>query len=185
MKKTFTMAAVAMLAVAFWSTMGRADQGVPAAPDASAIETQVRHELVTLPFYGVYDDLNYAVMGDTVTLSGRVTRPTLKSDADAVVKRIPGIATVINQIEVLPLSTSDNRIRWAAYRALFNYNSPLFRYGLGGDPNIHIIVKNGHVTLKGVVSSASDKQIASMYMQHVFGVFSVTNELMVAQAARA
>jgi hyperosmotically inducible protein len=177
MKKNFTMAAMAVLAVAFWSSLGRADQTVP----SRGIEEKVRHELVTLPFYGVFDDLNYTVMGDTVTLTGQVTRPTLKSDAEAVVKRAPGVSAVVNQIEVLPLSSSDNYIRRAAYRALFNYNSPLHRYGLGAVPNIHIVVKNGHVTLKGVVSTIFDKQIASTYMNHVFGVFSVTNELRVGE----
>jgi len=179
MKKNFTIAAVAMLAVALWGTMGRADQRLPSPADSSGIEEKVRHELVTLPFYSVYDDLNYTVMGDTVTITGQVTRPTLRSDAEAVVKRVARISTVINQIEVLPLSPSDDYIRWAAYRTLFNYNSPLFRYGLGGDPNIHIIVKNGHVTLKGVVSNASDRQIATVYVKQVFGVFSVTNDLSV------
>jgi hyperosmotically inducible protein len=154
MKKRITIA-VALLAVALGSAMGRADQGLSAASDA-ALDGQVRRELIRLPFYGVFDDLNYAVMGDTVTLSGSVTRPTLRSDAEAVIKRIPGVNAVVNQIEVLPVSPADNYIRRAAYRTLFNYNSPLFRYGLGSDPDIHIIVKNGHVTLKGTVSSASD-----------------------------
>ena len=180
MKKNFTIATIALLAVAFWSTLGRADQSLPSAADSSSLEAKVRHELVLLPFYSVYDDLNYTVMGDTVTLTGQVTRPTLRSDAEAVVKRISEVSTVVNQIEVLPLSPSDNYIRRAAYGTLFNSNSPLFRYALGSDPSIHIIVENGHVTLKGAVSSALDKQFASMYVRQIFGVFSVTNDLNVA-----
>lgn len=141
------------------------------------MESKVHHALVMLPYYGAFDILNYSVMRDIVTLSGQVTRPTLKSDAETVVKRIPGVSTVVNQIEVLPLSFSDNYIRRAAYLKLFNSNSPLFRYGLGTAPSIRIIVDNGHVTLKGTVSSQSDKQTASMYVRQVFGVFSLTNDL--------
>ena len=185
MKKRFALAAFAVLAVAFGGSPGRADQTLPAPAGSAAIDEQVRHELVTLPYYSVYDDLNYTVLGDTVTLTGKVTRPIKKSDAEAAAKRVPGVRTVINQIEVLPLSPADNYIRWAAYRKLFHYNSPLFRYGLGGNPNIHVIVENGHVTLKGTVSTASDKQIATVYLKQVFGVFSVTNDLAVAQPGSA
>ena len=174
MKKVFSIAAIAALAAALSIAPGRASQTT-----TSPLEEQVRHELVTLPFYSLFDDLNYEVVGDTVTLSGHVTRPTLKSDAAAVVQRVPGVAVVVNNVEVLPVSPADNHIRRAAYRTLFNYNSPLFRYGLGGDPAIHILVENGHVTLKGFVSSEMHKQIATTYMRHLFGVFSVTNDLVV------
>jgi hyperosmotically inducible protein len=181
MKKNLAIVAIALFAVALGGALARADQMIPSPGNSAGIEQKVRHELVTLPFYSVYDDLNYSVMGGTVTLTGQVMRPTLKSDAEAAVKRVPGVSTVVNQIEVLPLSPSDNSIRWAAYRTLFNYNSPLHRYGLGAVPNIHIVVKNGHVTLKGVVSTSFDKQIASTYINHVFGVFSVTNDLRVGE----
>jgi hyperosmotically inducible protein len=178
MKKIFTGAAVAVLTMVLWGSPVRADQTI-SAPDASGIQEEVRHELATLPFYSVFDDLNFDVTGDTVTLTGAVTRPILKSDAEAAAQRVPGVRSVVNQIKVLPLSPFDNQIRWAAYRALFNYNSPLHRYGLGSSPSIRIVVENGHVTLKGVVSREADKQIASMYMNQVFGVFSVTNDLRV------
>jgi osmotically-inducible protein OsmY len=156
----------------------RADHA-PSAKGQASVEQQVRHELRMLPFYSIFDDLNYTVRGDTVTLTGKVTRPTLKSDAEAVVKRIEGVSKVDNQIEVLPLSSFDNRLRRAVYARLFNINSPLFRYGLGADPSIHIIVENGHVTLKGTVSNQSDKNIAGLYAGGIFGVFSVTNDLTV------
>jgi len=163
----------------------RADQTAPSTTGPAGIEAKVRHELVTLPFYSVYDDLNFEVTGDTVTLTGKVMRPTLKSDAEAVVRRIEGVSRVVNQIEVLPLSSWDNQVRRAVYLTLFTPNSPLFRYGLGADPSIHIIVQNGHVTLKGTVSNASDKQIAGMYVGQLFGVFSVTNDLSVANGVSA
>ena len=157
----------------------RADQSPASAAGPTSLSEQVRHELVMLPFYSVYDDLSYEVSGDTVTLSGAVTRPTLKSDAEAVVKRLEGVSKVDNQIVVLPLSTFDNQVRRAVYLALFSSNSPLFRYALGSDPSIHIIVDSGHVTLKGFVSSQADKTIAEMYVKGMFGVFSVTNQLTV------
>jgi len=139
---------------------------------------EVRHELVMLPYYSVFDWLQYEVKPDgTVILQGEVTRPTLKSDAENVVKRLEGVTRVVNQIEVLPLSPNDDRIRRAVYRALFNWNSPLFRYGMGAVPPIHIIVKNGHVTLKGVVASQADANLAYIKANSVPGVFSVKNEL--------
>jgi hyperosmotically inducible periplasmic protein len=139
---------------------------------------EVRHELLMLPYYSVFDWLQFDVKSDgTVTLSGQVTRPTLKSDAENDVKRIEGVEDVVNQIEVLPLSPNDDRIRRAVYRTIFNYNSPLFRYSMGAVPPIHIIVKNGHVTLKGSVSSQADANLAYMRARGVPGIFSVKNEL--------
>src|ERR1041384_6266660 len=165
MKRNWRMAPVALLAFALGIVPGHAaTANVSSATTAPSLAESVRHELVMLPFYSVYDDLNYAVNGDTVTLTGKPPRPTLKSDAEAVVKRIEGVSKVDNQIEVLPLSSFDNDVRRRVYSALFSSNSPLFRYGLGADPSIHIIVDNGHVTLKGTVSSDSDKQIANMYV---------------------
>ena len=140
----------------------------------------VRHELVMLPYYSIFDNLGYQVEGDTVTLYGEVTRPTLKSDAERVVKHIEGVNRVVNKIEVLPLSPFDNRIRMAEYRAIFGFG-PLYRYAMGANPSIHIIVDNGHVTLEGVVSNQGDKNIAGIRANGVAGVFSVTNNLQVAQ----
>jgi hyperosmotically inducible protein len=141
---------------------------------------EVRHELLMLPYYSVFDWLEFEVRPDwTLTLKGQVTRPTLKSDSENVVKRIEGVERVVNQIEVLPLSSNDDRIRRAVYRALFNYGSPLFRYGMGAVPSIHIIVRNGNVTLKGNVSSQADADIANIRARSVPGIFGVTNELAV------
>lgn len=141
---------------------------------------EVRHELIMLPYYGVFDWLQFEVQGDgTVTLLGQVTRPTLKSDAGNVVKDIEGVTKVNNQIEVLPLSPNDDRIRRAVYQSLFNFNSPIFRYGMGAVPSIHIIVKNGNVTLKGNVDNEADRNLANVRANGVLGVFSVKNELAV------
>jgi len=139
---------------------------------------QIRHELVTLPYYNVFDWLEFDVKPDgTVVLSGETVRPTTKSDAGNRVKDIEGAEQVINNIEVLPLSPNDDRIRRAVYRTLFNFNSPLFRYGQGAVPSIHIIVKNGNVTLKGLVSSKADSNLANIRTRGVPGVFNVKNEL--------
>jgi hyperosmotically inducible protein len=141
---------------------------------------EIRHELAMLPYYSLFDWLQFEVQPDgVVTLSGEVTRPTLKSDAENVVKRVEGVESVVNQIEVLPLSPNDDRIRRAVYRAVFNFNSPLFRYGIAATPSIHIIVRNGNVTLKGLVASQSDSDLARVKANTVPGVFSVRNELSV------
>lgn len=142
------------------------------------LEKKVRHELVMLPFYNIYDNLMFKVEGNTVTLMGQVNRPTLKSDAEGVVKQIPGVERVINQIEVLPLSPFDNRIRYAVARAVYGH-SALNRYAMGAVPPIHIIVKNGNVTLEGVVATDMDRNIANIQANSVPGVFSVTNNLRV------
>lgn len=140
----------------------------------------VRHELVTLPYYNVFDWLEFEIRGDSViVLRGQVVRPTLKSDAENVVKRLEAVEKVVNEIEVLPLSPNDDRIRLAVYRAIFNYNSPLFRYATQAVPPIHIIVKNGRVTLKGVVATQGDSNIANIRARGVNGVFEVTNQLQV------
>ncbi len=143
------------------------------------IVREVHHELVMLPFYGVFDNLAYKVDPDgTVTLLGQVVLPTLKSDAENVVKSIEGVEKVVNNIEVLPPSSMDDRIRRATYRAIYS-NSVLNQYQLRAVPPIHIIVKNGRVTLEGVVARPMDKQVAGMQANHVSGVFSVTNNLQV------
>jgi len=139
---------------------------------------EVRHELVMLPYYGVFDNLAYRVDGSTVTLMGQVTRPTLKSDAENVVKRIEGVEQVKNEIEVLPVSPDDNRIRRAVFRAIYS-DPTMDRYAIQAVPPIHIIVKNGHVTLVGVVATEADKNIAGIRANGVPGAFSVTNDLRV------
>lgn len=152
-----------------------------AAPQKNrSLSDEVRHELVTLPYYSLFDWLEYEVKGDgTVVLMGEVMRPTLKSDAGNVVKRIEGVTNVVNNIKVLPLSPNDNRIRRAVYRALFNFDSPLFHYSMSVVPSIHIIVENGRVTLKGTVSSEGDRNYANVMANEVSGVFEVKNELKV------
>ena len=140
------------------------------------ITREVRHELVMLPYYGVFDNLGYRVDGGTVSLSGQVTRPTLKSDAENVVKGIEGVTRVDNQIEVLPLSSMDDGIRIATYRTIFG-KPGLDRYAMQAVPPIHIVVANGKVTLEGVVATEGDKNQAGIYANTVSGVFSVTNNL--------
>jgi hyperosmotically inducible protein len=137
---------------------------------------KVRKELVTLPWYGVFDNLAYKVEGDTVTLYGQVVRPSTRSDAENRVARIPGIERVVNRIEVLPLSSFDDDIRVRTYRSVFGAGS-LYRYAMGANPSIHIIVRNGHVTLEGVVANKMDKQLAYMAARNVAGSFTVTNNL--------
>jgi hyperosmotically inducible protein len=142
------------------------------------ITREVRHELVMLPYYGVFDNLSYRVDGGTVTLFGQVTRPTVKSDAEHAVKDIEGVTRVDNQIEVLPLSPMDDRIRIATYRAIFS-KPGLDRYAMQAVPPIHIIVNNGKLTLEGVVANQGDKNQAGIYANSVSGVFAVTNNLRV------
>jgi len=142
------------------------------------LEREVRHELVTLPYYDVFDNLEYRVDGSQVTLSGQVVRPTLKSGAENVVKNIEGVEKVTNNIEVLPLSPNDDRLRVAIYRAIYGHPA-LQRYSVRSVPPIHIIVKSGSVTLEGVVANEGDRSIANIQANGVSGVFSVKNNLRV------
>lgn len=139
---------------------------------------EVRHELVTLPYYGVFDWLEYVVQPDNkVVLRGQVVRPTTKSDAENRVKDIEGVSGVVNEIEVLPLSPNDDRLRRALYRAIYGQNSPLFRYAVQSVPPIHLIVRNGRATLKGVVANKADANLAYIRARGVPGLFDVKNEL--------
>jgi hyperosmotically inducible protein len=184
MKKSQSPAVLAVLLILSITLLAApTPQGQPtgALPQKSIdrISKEVHHELVMLPFYGVFDSLAYKVDPDgTVTLLGQVARPTLKSDAENVVKRIEGVEKVVNNIEVLPTSINDDRIRRATYRAIYG-NSVLSQYQLRAVPPIHIIVKNGHVTLEGTVARQMDKQVAGVRANGVHGVFSVTNNLQV------
>ena len=170
--------------IAVTATLAIAATAAVAAPNTLETETssnrqvikQVRHELVTLPYYGVFDNLAYEVNGTTVTLSGQVTRPSTRSDAARRVAKIAGVQKVVNNIEVLPLSSFDDSIRRQTYRAVFN-SAGLYRYAMGANPSIHIIVNGGHLTLEGVVNNKMDRQLAYMAASRVFGVFSVTNNL--------
>jgi hyperosmotically inducible protein len=170
----FSMAAFASPAVQDNQPTGALNQ-----KSIDRIIKEVRHELVLLPYYGVFDNLSYNVDPDgTVTLLGQVVRPVLKSDAENAVKRIEGVEKVVNNIEVLPTSMNDDRIRHATYRAIYG-NEVLSEYQLRAVPPIHIIVKNGNITLEGVVARQMDKQIAGMQANGVHGAFSVTNNLVV------
>jgi len=144
------------------------------------IVREVRHELVTLPYYGVFDWLEYEVQNNgTVVLRGQVVRPSTKSDAGKRVQEVDGVTNVVNNIETLPLSPNDDRLRVALYRQIYGWNSPLFRYAHQAVPSIHLIVSRGHATLKGVVSNRGDATQAYIRARTVPGLFSVKNELRV------
>jgi len=171
--------AMAILAVA---TLLISIQGASAATtDNQVINEQllsknVRHALVMIPWYGVFDNLEYTMNGNQVVLSGEVVQPVTKHDAENAVKHVQGVTNVVNNITVLPLSRFDDQIRRAEYRAIFS-GSTLGRYSMGAVPSIHIIVSNGHVTLEGVVMNQMDYNIARMRALMVPDVFSVTNNL--------
>jgi hyperosmotically inducible periplasmic protein len=157
--------------------------GVPTAGAASGGQStstykEIRKKLVTLPYYGVFDNLAFKVNGNTVTLYGQVVRPSTRQDAARRVAKIEGIDRVINNIEVLPLSSFDDSIRARTYRAVFNAGG-LYRYAQGANPSVHIVVNRGRVTLEGVVATKMDSQLAYMAANGVSGVFSVKNNLRV------
>jgi hyperosmotically inducible protein len=147
--------------------------------DENELIQKVRHSLLMLPYYGIFDDLGFKVDGGTVTLSGEVTRPTLKDDAGSAVKHLAGVTDVINNIEVLPLSPNDDRLRIAASRTIYGDPSLSMRYGNQAAPPIHIIVKNGNIRLEGVVASEMDRNVAGIRAKGVHGAFDVQNDLRV------
>ena len=161
------------------SAVGGQSNQMQAPPQAEErIQREVRHQLLLLPYLTVFDNLAYKVQGYTVTLIGQVTRPTLKSDAENVVKHIEGVEKVDNQIEVLPTSPMDDGLRRNLYVAIYGY-APLQRYAMPVVKPIRIIVKNGRVDLEGVVDSETDKNMAEIRAKSVSGIFSVTNNLQV------
>ena len=162
------------------SMIAQTEFGQSVSPSDARIQKEVRHELLMLPYFGVFDYIAFQVKGDTVILQGAVTRPTLKSDAENVVKHIEGVQRVVNNIEVLPPSPMDDQLRLALYRAIYGYPS-LEKYALGVQKPIRIIVKNGRVTLEGVVDSETDKNLVTVRANSVPGIFSVTNNLRVVQ----
>ena len=174
MKKTINyLCAIASLAIGP-AALAKTDS------DAARISKEVRHEIVMLPYLDVFDNITYRVDGATVTLMGQVTRPTLQSDAGRVVQSIDGVEKVENKIEVLPVSQNDDRLRLSLYRAIYMY-TPLRRYELPVIKPIRIIVKNGNVTLEGLVDSETDKNLVNIRARGVHGVFSVTNNLRVVE----
>ena len=140
------------------------------------LSQEVHNQLVLLPFYSVFDNLEYKINDREVTLLGQVTQPTVKTDAEVAVKAIEGVTKVIDNIEVLPVSPMDDQIRRAEFRAIYR-DPALQRYAFGPVPPIHIIVKDGHVTLEGVVANQGDKNLVNIRANAVPGVFSVTNNL--------
>jgi|SRR5665213_197043 len=155
------------------------DPYINGGPGESKMVREVRHQLVTLPYYGIFDDLGFNVNGGAITLVGQVTRPVLKDDAGRAVKTVEGVTNVVNNIEVLPLSPNDDRIRRGVYRAI--YGDPLLstRYGFQAVPSIHIIVKNGNVRLEGLVANEMDRNVAGIRANGVPGAFHVENALKV------
>jgi hyperosmotically inducible protein len=148
---------------------------------ALGLAREVRHELLMLPYYGVFDWMQFEVLGDgTVVLEGAVTRPTIRSRAERAVAKVEGVRRVENRIQVLPASPSDDRLRLQLYREI--YSGPLFRYQVGALNTIHIIVNRGRVTLAGEVLTSGDRTIAYMRASSVPGIFSVTNNLRVTKS---
>jgi hyperosmotically inducible protein len=175
--KLLVFPAVLLMASAVWG-QGNQMQAPPQAEER--IQREVRHQLLLLPYLSVFDNLAYRVEGYTVTLMGQVTRPVLKSDAENAVKHIEGVEKVDNQIEVLPTSPMDDALRRRLFVAIYGY--PGFeKYAMPVVKPIRIIVKNGHVTLEGVVDSEADKNTAGIRANSVPGIFSVTNNLQVAK----
>jgi hyperosmotically inducible protein len=172
------MAGVLVLALGCLTFANAQSGAQPSEKGLQRITKEVRHELIMLPRLDVFDNLAFKVDGYNVTLLGSVTRPTLKSDAENVVKGIEGVEKVDNQIEVLPPSPMDDRLRMRLYRAIYGYPS-LERYALPVNKPIRIIVKGGHVKLEGVVNSESDKTVAGIRAKGVSGIFSVDNNLQV------
>lgn len=172
--RALVVAALATLAVGTYTTRAATTQDQMA--DQQRLNNKVRHALVMLPWYGVFDNLQYAINGSEVTLSGEVVLPVTKDDAEKSVKHVEGVTRVVDKITVLPLSRFDDQIRRAEYRAIFG-QPELSRYSMGTNPSIHIIVKNGHVTLEGAVGNQMDANVARIRALGVPGVFSVTNNL--------
>jgi hyperosmotically inducible protein len=176
MKRKLLVVVVTLLAL---STLGLTqDREQPSAKAQERIIREVRHELLMLPWFGVFDNIAFKVDGFNVTLLGQVARPSLKSDAENAVKHIEGVEKVDNQIEVLPPSPMDDGLRRRLYREIYGYPA-LEKYALGVQKPIRIIVKNGRVNLEGVVDSEADKNLAGLRANGVPGIFSVTNNLRV------
>lgn len=172
---------VAVLAKAAQIPKGTSEGNVSAL-GLSPLENAVRHALIMLPYYGVFDNLEFKVEGDKVELTGQVTRPVLASDAQRAVERVPGVSQVINHVEVLPLSPNDDRIRIQVYRKIYG-DSAMLVYAIQPIPPIRIIVKNGNVVLDGVVNRPMERNIANIEANSVAGVFSVTNNIHVQSIA--
>lgn len=171
---------IGSLTILFVSATAQQSQRPPSEKSTERIQKEVRHELIMLPFLDVFDNLTYKVDGYNVTLGGQVTRPSLKSDSERAVKNIEGVENVDNQIEVLPTSPNDDRLRLRLYQAIYGF-APLQKYAMPVIKPIRIIVKNGNVSLEGVVDNEGDKNMAGIRANSVSGIFSVKNNLVVAK----
>jgi hyperosmotically inducible protein len=180
MKHRLLILFASLLALVTLGTAQDAQRDQPSAKSQERIIKEVRHELLMLPYFGVFDYIAFKVDGSNVTLLGQVVRPVLKSDAENAVKHIEGVERVDNQIEVLPPSSMDDGLRIRLFRAIYQY-AALQKYELGVQKPIRIIVKNGRVTLEGVVDSEADKNLAGLRANGVSGIFSVTNNLQVSK----
>jgi hyperosmotically inducible protein len=170
---------VVLVALLWFTALGFAqDRAQPSARSQERITREVRHKLLMLPYFGVFDYIAFKVDGSTVTLLGTVVRPSIKSDAENSVKRVEGVEKVDDQIEVLPPSPMDDGLRRRLYRTIYGYPG-LEKYALGVQKPIRIIVKNGRVTLEGVVDNDSDKNLVGLRANGVPGIFQVTNNLQV------
>jgi hyperosmotically inducible periplasmic protein len=178
MKRITLMVLTALLAFTALAPAQDAPRDQPSPKAQERIIKEVRHELLMLPYFRVFDFIAFKVDGDNVTLLGQVVNPVNKSDAENAVKHIEGVEHVDNQIEILPPSGMDDRLRLRLFHDIYGYPA-LQRYALGVQKPIRIIVKNGHVTLEGVVDSDGDKNLAGIRANGVSGTFSVTNNLQV------
>jgi hyperosmotically inducible protein len=172
--------AFALLAIGQGAQLVFAQAAMPTNPAQVRIQKEVRHELLMLPYFTVFDNIGFQVDGDTVTLIGDVTQPVLKSSAENVVKHIEGVGQVVNKINVLPPAPMDSQSRVALYRAIYGFPA-LEKYAMGVQKPIRIIVNMGKVMLEGVVDTQADKDMVGLRANTVPGIFSVTNNLQVVQ----
>lgn len=189
MKKAsrFLLAALLGLGMAAPAAAQTVNQGTQSAGDQKLqkrITKEVYHELVMMPQLSLFDNISYKVDGNNVTLLGQVRNAVLKDEAEKSVKHIEGVEQVNNQIEILPPSPNDDRIREQVARAIFN-DTRLFPYATQSVPSIHIIVKGGHVNLEGLVHDQGDKNAAGIRANGVPGVFGVQNDLQVENSTQA
>jgi len=178
MKRRLMIAVASLLAMVTLGIAQDAPRDQPSAKSQERVVKEVRHELLMLPYFGVFDYIAFKVDGSNVTLLGQVVKPVTKSDAEGSIKHIEGVEKVDNQIEVLPPSPMDDGLRVQLYRAIYGYPA-LERYALGVQKPIRIIVKNGHVSLEGVIDNDTDKNLAGIRANGVPGIFSVANNLQV------
>lgn len=177
MRKTI-YATITVICALFFLQASPQDDKKFSAKAQERIVKEVRHQILMLPYFGTFDNIAFKLNGYNVTLYGQVVQPSLKSDAEKVVRKIEGVEHVDNQIEVLPTSPNDDRLRRDLFVAIYRYG-PLQHYGVGSNRPIRIIVNHGNVTLEGVVDRESDKNMAGLRANGVTGVFSVKNNLVV------